>query len=356
VIAEGALIDDRYRLDRPIGHGRAGVVWLAFDTQLHRTVCAKPMYIPDGLDATAAEHVRADVLREGRSACRVVHGCAITVYDTVADSGNIWQLMEYVPSRTMDEFLHEHGNLAPEHTAYLGMQLAAALAAAHADNITHGAVEPGNVLLADDGGVKLTDFAVSTPGPDAAYRAPERADGAAATPAADAFSLGCTLYRAVEGIPPFGADGSNEQTPPHHAGVLTGVLLKLLHRDPQYRPPLSDAVAALQALAGDTSATEEPAEPTTIQQPVAPSAGPETTQLQPRAHRQAPTATGNVPHGPPPGPEKPTGAERSRQLLRRGGSVLRLPANEPRRGRAIVTLAIASAIIVGIVFTEIFVL
>src|SRR5699024_12809525 len=116
------------------------------------------MYIPDGLDPAAAESARSRALREGRTACRVVHGCAIVVYDAVADSGNIWQFMEYVPSRTMDRFLSEDGNLTPQQTAYLGAQLASALTEAHTTGLAHGAEETTSVLLADDGSVKLTHY------------------------------------------------------------------------------------------------------------------------------------------------------------------------------------------------------
>ena len=369
MIAEGALIDGRYRLDQPIGHGRAGVVWLAFDTQLHRTICAKPMYIPDGLDPDAAADARGKALREGRTACRVVHGCAIVVYDAVADNGTIWQFMEYVPSRTMDQFLSEHGNLTPQQTAYLGAQLASALAAAHTANVTHGAVEPTNVLLADDGGVKLTDFGVSTPGPSVAFRAPERTTADGNSPAADAFSLGCTLYRAVEGVAPFGVDGTTEQTPPHNAGVLTGVLLKLLRPDPQTRPSLPDISTELQSLAAGNEANGAPpaqgsdAQPTTVQpsvqhtvdvrsQPRAPvGSGPTNQPTQPTHPASNGQPPARVQQSPQPPPQQ--AADRTRQ---RKPPTVRTSLSRTRREQLVVALAITLAVLVGIVFTEIFVL
>jgi len=377
VITEGALIDGRYRLDQPIGHGRAGVVWLAFDTQLHRTICAKPMYIPDGLDPAAAESARSRALREGRTACRVVHGCAIVVYDAVADSGNIWQFMEYVPSRTMDRFLSEHGNLTPQQTAYLGAQLASALAAAHTVGLAHGAVEPTNVLLADDGGVKLTDFGVSTPGPSAAFRAPERLHAGGDSPAADAFSLGCTLYRAVEGVPPFGVDGTAEQVPAHNAGVLTGVLLTLLRADPQSRPSLLDVCTELQALAAGTEtngtptsqppdAQPEDAQPTAVQPaarptvdaqqqpqpPVASGSNHQPTQPTQPTH---PAGNGQPLPQPQQPPQQPPQQARQQQQQRAPAAV-RTPMSKTRREQLVAALAVALAIIVGIVFTEILVL
>lgn len=356
MIAEGSLINGRYRLDQPIGHGRAGVVWLAFDTQLHRTVCAKPMYIPSGLEPAAAENTRSAVLREGRTACRIVHNCAITVYDTVTDGGNVWQIMEYVPSRTMDQFLDEHGNLTPEQAADLGAQLASALATAHAAGITHGAVSPGNVLLADDGGVKITEFGVSSPEPPAAYRAPERTGTDRAGPAADAFSLGCTLHRAVEGAPPFGTDGTAEQAAPHHAGVLTGVLLKLLHSDPHARPALPDMIAALQAIsteadaAGAVSAASPASQGPTEQQPSY--APPHQEQPLHAAEHVIPQLSAQS----APSAQSHDSGQAPRQQPPQLRPTPRTPASGPQRSQLIVTLAITLAVLVGILFTEIFVL
>src|SRR5699024_12120073 len=95
--------------------------------------------------------------------------------------------MESVPARPTHTFLRDHGNLTPQQSAHLGAQLASALAAAHTAGLAHGAVEPTNVLLADDGGVKLTDFGVSTPGPSAAFRAPASLHAAGDRPAAGAL-------------------------------------------------------------------------------------------------------------------------------------------------------------------------
>ncbi|WP_199434344.1 serine/threonine-protein kinase [Qaidamihabitans albus] len=246
--AEGALVGGRYRLDQPIGRGRAGIVWLTFDTKLHRTVAVKRYYLAPDLDPESAEQRREAALREGRDAMRVLHPNAITVHDVFRDGDDVWLVMEYVPSRNMADFLAEHGPLTPEQAAFLGVQLCSALAVAHAIGVPHRVVEPGNVLLADDGGVKITDIGISGRPPDPAYQAPEVARGEPATPAADAYSLGATLFAAVEGEPPFGPEGTGDQVVPRRSGQLTGALLKLLRVDPDLRPTMSDTVAALKLI------------------------------------------------------------------------------------------------------------
>lgn len=246
--AEGTVVGKRYRLDQPIGRGRAGIVWLAFDTMLHRTVAAKRLYIDATLTGEDADNARRAALYEARRATRVVDAGAVAVYDAVQSEDDVWAIMEYVPCRNMADFLAEHGELTPQQAAYLGHRLSAALATAHAIGVTHRAVEPGNVLLCDDGGVKLTDVGLSQPLPDPAYRAPEVARGAEPSPASDGFSLGAMLFAAVEGAAPFGEDGTGTPVVPRRCGALTGALLKLLRDDPELRPTMQDTVEALRAV------------------------------------------------------------------------------------------------------------
>ncbi|TLW93839.1 serine/threonine protein kinase [Saccharomonospora piscinae] len=243
--AEGALVGERYRLDQPIGHSRAGIVWLAFDTMLHRTVAAKRACLDPGRQPDEA---RTAALAEAHRAMRVVHPSAVSVYDALVEDEDVWLVMEYVPSRTMADFLAEHGTLTPEQAGYLGAALGAALASAHGAGVVHGSVEPGNVLLADDGGVKLTDIGLRGGTPDPAYVAPEVKRGVTPTVQSDAYSLGATLFRAVEGSPPFGDEGDDDPVVPSHGGQLTGALEKLLRAEPDLRPTLGDTVTALRAV------------------------------------------------------------------------------------------------------------
>ncbi|PRX44033.1 serine/threonine protein kinase [Prauserella shujinwangii] len=246
--AEGAVVGGRYRLDMPIGRGHAGIVWMALDTLLHRTVAIKRLYLRPGLDPASAERAREAALGEGRAAMRVTHPNAITVYDVFRDGQDVWLVMEYVPSRNMTDFLAEHGTLTPEQAAFLGLQLGSALSVAHALGVPHRVIEPGNVLLADDGGVKITDIGISGAAPDPAYQAPEVLRGEPATPAADAYSLGATLFAAVEGMPPRGDDGRGDLAVPRHSGALTAAVEKLLRDEPDLRPTMNDTVSALRAI------------------------------------------------------------------------------------------------------------
>ncbi|WP_158881107.1 serine/threonine-protein kinase [Amycolatopsis anabasis] len=291
MIAEGSLVANRYRLDQPIGRGRAGIVWLAHDTMLNRTVAAKRMYVPAGLDQSRAVQTRAQAVQEGRDATKVVHNCAITVHDVVLDGVDPWLVMEYVPSRNMSDFLGEHGRLTPEQTAFLGIQLASALSAAHGAGIVHRSLNPGNVLLADDGGVKVTDFGITGGGSDPAYTAPELARGEPATPAADAFSLGATLYLAVEGVPPCSEQGTGPVRPPEQAGPLAGALEKLLRADPMARPTMADTTVSFQAITqGRQTMFIPPTAPAMPTVPVASAVRPAPAQLT-----RAPRATIKVP-------------------------------------------------------------
>jgi eukaryotic-like serine/threonine-protein kinase len=272
------LVAGRYRLDRQIGTGAMGVVWQAHDERLDRTVALKELLMLPGLAEDEAETARARAMREGRIAARLQHPHAICVYDVALDRGTgvgdqivPWLVMEYLPSRSLATVLTEHGPLPPHEVAWIGYQVAAALAAAHQAGIVHRDVKPGNVLLGQDGTVKITDFGISRASWDAtltrtgvlsgtpAYFAPEVARGEQPGPASDVFSLGSMLYVAVEGKPPFGLDDNTlallrtvaegQVEPPRRAGPLAPLLMQLMADDPAARPSMPDAAAALGAVA-----------------------------------------------------------------------------------------------------------
>ncbi|MFD8497947.1 serine/threonine-protein kinase [Amycolatopsis sp. NPDC059657] len=270
---EGSVVGERYRLDQPIGRGRAGIVWLALDLRLHRTVAMKRLLIPSGLTPEQAAQAREQAFLEGRNAAKIEHKCAITVHDVFHENDDVWIVMEYIPSRSMAQFLAEHGRLTPEQAAGLGIQLGSTLATLHAANIIHRTLEPGTVLLADDGGVKLTDIGITGGGPTPAYRAPEVARGLPATPASDVFSLGATLYTAVEGVPPYGENGQGGPPAIDNAGPLSGALGKMLRQDPITRPTMNDTVRSLNAIShGDTKTAFVP--PTAPAMPIMPATPP----------------------------------------------------------------------------------
>ncbi|MDI2029260.1 serine/threonine-protein kinase [Saccharopolyspora sp. TS4A08] len=267
----GALLAGRYRLERRLGSGGMGVVWLATDELLQRPVAVKQLSAAEGASPEVAEEARQRAMREGRLAARLHHPNAVAVHDVTEHDGFPVLIMEYLPSRSLSEVLAEKGRMTPGKVASMGAQAAAALEAAHAAGITHRDIKPGNVLLGDDGTAKITDFGISHAADDVsvtrtgviagtpAYLSPEVARGQSPTPASDVYSLGATLYAAVEGVPPFGEDATNSIAllhevaagrfrPPQLAGVLAPVLSRMLHVDPAQRPTPAQAAEALRAV------------------------------------------------------------------------------------------------------------
>jgi serine/threonine protein kinase len=268
---EGELIAGRYRLVSRLGSGAMGVVWQAHDERLRRTVVVKQLLLPPRLSESEADEANRRAMREGRITARLHHPHAIAVYDVVEHQGQPCLIMEYLESRSLATVLSLQGVLPSEKVASIGSQIASALAAAHKAGIVHRDIKPGNVLLADDGTVKITDFGISHAVGDVtvtatgmltgtpAYLAPEVARGNIAGFSSDVFSLGATLYTALEGRPPFGLNNnaiallhqvaSGEITPPRQSDPLTPVLLRLLQPDPDQRPTMDQAHEALATLA-----------------------------------------------------------------------------------------------------------
>ena len=275
------LIAGRYRLVTRIGTGSMGIVWSARDELLDRTVAVKQLLPTAGLSEIAARQGTERAMREARITARLHHPHAVTVHDVVEHDGQPCLVMEYVPSRSLSKVLNERMP-TPQEVARIGAQVAEALAAAHEVGIVHRDVKPDNVLLTEDGVAKITDFGISRAVGDGsltapgivvgtpAYLAPEVAGGATAGFASDVFSLGATLYQAIEGEPPFGFD-QQENTiglllrvaeglvpPPTQAGPLRDVLLWLLMREPEQRPSMAKAAEALAAVAAGRPAPVPP--------------------------------------------------------------------------------------------------
>ncbi|HVW41812.1 MAG TPA: protein kinase [Amycolatopsis sp.] len=266
---EGELIAERYRLVSRVGRGSMGIVWQAHDERLDRVIAVKQLVTPAG--GTGDGDPVRQAIQEGRLAARLRHPHAIAVHDVVEHAGKPCLILEFLPSRSLSAILRERGTLAPPDVAAIGTQIASALAAAHAEGIVHRDVKPGNVLITADGTAKIADFGIAravgegtatdlgviagTP----AFLAPEVAGGAEANFASDVFSLGATLYSALEGTPPFGTTGnplallrkvaSGRIRPPRRSGALTGVLQWMLRADPAARPSMIEVHEALLAVA-----------------------------------------------------------------------------------------------------------
>lgn len=273
----GDLIAGRYRLQRLIGTGAMGVVWQARDERLNRDIAVKKLLIQPGLEPARADEARRRAMREGRVAARLHHPHVIGVFDVVVDDDLPVLVMEYLPSRSLAELISERGQLPPEEVARIGAQAASALAAAHDAGVVHRDVKPANILIAEDGSAKITDFGISHATGDVAitqtgmvagtpaYLAPEVARGTKPSPASDVFSLGATLYAAVEGTPPFGGAGENSLAllhtvaagqfpPPQQAGALARPLQKMMQLDAAERASAREVEQMLtQAAAGQQS-------------------------------------------------------------------------------------------------------
>lgn len=261
------MIGGRYSLDREIGRGGMGAVWRGWDDVLDRAVAIKRVGTLLGGDSSP-DLLRAE--REARIAASLNHPNIVGIYDLVHDEDSQWLVMEYVDGLTLAELIRKHGALPPDEVVPLLAQAASALAAAHANGIVHRDVKPSNILVRDDGEVRLTDFGIARAFADAAltqtgmvtgspaYLAPEVASGATATPASDVWSLGATLFHSIAGHPPYDVSDNvlgalyrivNEPPPRlENAGSLAPVLLACMNHDARRRWTMPDVAAFLEAL------------------------------------------------------------------------------------------------------------
>ncbi len=260
-----------------------GTVWAAFDEVLRRDVAVKEVLLPMGLAPAERTLLCERTLREARAAASLNTPSVVTIYDVVEEDDRPWIVMALVDARSLAEIVRDRGPLPPAVVAEVGLQILDALAAAHTAGILHRDVKPGNILLAGDGRATLTDFGVARSAGDVpltstglligspSYIAPERARGQRPGPASDLWSLGATLYAAVEGRPPFDegeplhtmtAIVSDPPAPFRLAGRLEPVLAGLLEKDPDKRWDVDRArVGFRAALAGpdDTRVLAAPA-------------------------------------------------------------------------------------------------
>lgn len=247
------MIAGRYSLDREIGRGGTGAVWLGRDDVLGRPVALKRIGLLPGADRP--DLARAE--REARLGARLNHPHVVAVFDVVIDTDSHWLVMEYVEGVTLGELVRQEGRLSPDDAAPLLWQAAEALVAAHAAGIAHRDVKPSNILVDRDRQVKLTDFGIARIATDPsltqtglltgspAYLAPEIATGGRGDAAADVWSLGTTAFHVLAGRPPYEV-GDNvlgalyrivNEEPPRltDAGWMTPLLEGTMVRDPSRR-------------------------------------------------------------------------------------------------------------------------
>ncbi|MEU3746593.1 MULTISPECIES: serine/threonine-protein kinase [Streptomyces] len=280
----GLLLAGRYRLGECIGRGGMGKVWRAHDEVLHRVVAVKELTAGRFVAEADRLVLHARTQKEARAAARITHPGVVTVHDVLEHDSRPWIVMQYVDGPSLADAAKESGAIEPREAARVGLHVLGALRAAHAAGVLHRDVKPGNVLLARDGRVLITDFGIAAIEGDSTitrtgeivgsidYLAPERVRGGDPGPASDLWSLGATLYTAVEGTSPFRRTSPistmqavvTEEPPyPEKAGPLAPVIVALLRKEPEHRPRADEAERMLlDAMEGRTPQTAQAYVPT----------------------------------------------------------------------------------------------
>ncbi|MDG4863099.1 serine/threonine-protein kinase, partial [Streptomyces sp. T-3] len=274
----GDLIAGRYRITTRLGRGGMGTVWRAKDELLGRDVAVKELHVDDELTLADAELQRERTLREARTVAQVRHPNIMVLHDIVAHHGQPWIVMELIDGRSLADLIATDGPLTPAEAGRIGLDLLAALGAAHDSGVQHRDLKPANVMLeAGTGRVVLSDFGIAqvvgqttltetgafVGSPE--YTAPERMSGKRTGPESDLWSLGVLLCTAVTGESPFHRDSlagvlhavvMDEIQLPPAAGPLLPVIRGLLERHPDVRLDAPEAAHLLRtALADSRSAS-----------------------------------------------------------------------------------------------------
>jgi serine/threonine protein kinase len=252
----GRLVANRYRLWSILGRGGMGRIWLAHDELLLRPVALKEDVLAVAAPHDSHREARVRALAEARAAARINHDGVVKIHDMVLEGGHPWIVMEALSGRTLAETMADNGPLPVDEVTQIGLRLLDALQGIHRAGIVHRDIKPGNVQLCHGGRVVLTDFGIAwiteeesscrmdTFAGSPAYIAPELLRGSEPGPASDLYSLGATLFAAVEGGPPYNkADAlatcvsvmEDAPAPFLRAGPLRPVLEGLLAKEPEQR-------------------------------------------------------------------------------------------------------------------------
>ncbi|MGW7367665.1 protein kinase domain-containing protein, partial [Streptomyces sp. NPDC054841] len=260
----GQLLDGRYRVDARIAVGGMATVYRAVDTRLDRVLALKVMHPALATDASFVERF----IREAKSVARLSHPNVVGVFDQGAQGAYVYLAMEYVAGCTLRDVLRERGALQPRAALDIMEPVLAALGAAHRGGFVHRDVKPENVLIGDDGRVKVADFGLvravgsetNTSGSvlgTVSYLAPEQIESGTADTRADVYACGVVLYEMLTGGKPHSGDTPaqvlfqhlNEDVPapsavvPGLAPELDELVASATARNPEARP--YDAVALL---------------------------------------------------------------------------------------------------------------
>ncbi|MEU4719969.1 serine/threonine-protein kinase [Nonomuraea dietziae] len=377
----GRRIAGRYHLKEPIGKGGMGIVWRAHDELLDREVAVKEVRYAAVL-GDEVQLLNRRTMREARAAARFTHPNVIVVHDVIEEDDRPWIVMQLVQSRSLGQVIKADGPLAPGKVAEIGLAVLDALRGAHDAGVLHRDVKPENVLLAEDGRVVLTDFGIATLETETAltmtglagtpaFIAPERLKGLPARRESDLWSLGATLYTAVEGRAPHErgmamatmmAVLNDDPEPPKRAGALKPVLAGLLAKEPDQRLGFDEAARLLRKAAAESSMSETVRTP---RRPVVPVVDVDDTPTDPSLPRIATPPPSPAASSPPPpspaGPPSRTPArppakepEESEEMAQTG---MRLPdattptatatAPAPSRRALPVIAAVVGVVVVG---------
>jgi len=259
---EPVLLNNRYRLMEPVGSGGMAVVYKGTDTLLERRVAVK--VLREGFSSDPAFLARFQ--REARAAAQLDHPNVVTVYDVGQDGDMHYIVMEYVDGQDLKSLIRQRGRLSVNQALDITIQVCAGVGHAHKGRLIHCDIKPQNVLVTQDGRVKVTDFGIAralsetglteseTVWGSPLYFSPEQAAGDPPTPASDVYSIGVVMYEMLSGAPPFQAEKAtalalkhmreeppplavlNPQVPPQ----LEWIVRKVLTKEPSARYRTAD--------------------------------------------------------------------------------------------------------------------
>jgi serine/threonine protein kinase len=320
----GRMISGRYRLIAPLGEGGMATIWRAVDEQLDREVAVKLLREQFGSDAGFAARFR----QEARAAGSLSHPNIVPVYDYGTDTdGSQFIVMQLVEGDNLAAILRDRGHLETDDAVRVALGVASALEAAHRRGLVHRDVKPGNILITDDGDVKVTDFGIARAVSEASmtvtgttlgsvhYFSPEQARGDEVTGSSDVYALGIVLYEMLTGRRPFEGDSAagvalkrlNEDPPPPSTfrpvpSGLSAIVMRALQREPRDRFPDAGSFAeALRLWQKDPSAAAAVAGPGAAVEAPPPTSGEPTVYVPPRVTTPADRAGGRPPvRGAPP--------------------------------------------------------
>ncbi|MFB6983441.1 Stk1 family PASTA domain-containing Ser/Thr kinase [Streptomyces scopuliridis] len=353
----GHVLDGRYRVDARIAVGGMATVYRAVDTRLDRVLALKVMHPALAADATFVERF----IREAKSVARLSHPNVVAVFDQGAEGAYVYLAMEYVAGCTLRDVVRERGALRPRAALDILEPVLAALGAAHRAGFVHRDMKPENVLIGDDGRVKVADFGLVRAVDDVtnttgtvlgtvSYLAPEQIEHGTSDPRVDVYACGVVLHEMLTGAKPHGGETPaqvlyrhlNEDVPAPSAAVpglaveLDELVAAATARNPEVRP--ADAVALLalarEARAALTDAQLDAVPPGARPEPEAGAGAHNRTAVIPRIRPvepledEAPNRTSRLDMAPP--SDRPTG---------------RRPAM-PRRG--VVAAVVAVLLVLGI--------